>query len=152
MVEITVFLIFLLLWFSFGNMAEKRHFRSIQECEKQFHDVILISTKHAPDKVLPQKSDLVTGSVVISVDYFKHFLAVLRNLFGGSLNSYESLLDRARREAILRLKEHAYRKGSQMVVNLKLETSSISQGKRGSIGSVEVLAYGTAFYPNELPK
>jgi len=34
-----------------------------------------------------------------------------------------------------------------MLVNLKLETSSISKGRKNTIGSVEILAYGTAFYP-----
>ncbi len=150
MVEIIVFLTLLLLGYLFGSMAEKRHYRSIRQREKQFHEVILLSSKHVPDEVLHQQSELLTGSVVISVDYFKRFLAALRNLFGGRVISYETLLDRARREAILRLKEQAYRKGSRMVVNLKLETSSISKGWKNTIGSVEVLAYGTAFFPNKL--
>jgi uncharacterized protein YbjQ (UPF0145 family) len=47
----------------------------------------------------------VSGSVVVSVDYFKRFLAGLRTLVGGRVTSYETLLDRARREAILRCKE-----------------------------------------------
>ena len=41
---------------------------------------------------------LVHGNVVVSVDYFKRFVAALRNLFGGSVTSYETLIDRARRE------------------------------------------------------
>jgi uncharacterized protein YbjQ (UPF0145 family) len=92
-----------------------------------------------------ERAELVDGSVVISVDYFKHFVASLKNFFGGALNSYESLLDRARREAILRMKEKA--PNSDMIINLKLETSSIGK-EGGSSGkgvlTVEVLAYGTA--------
>jgi uncharacterized protein YbjQ (UPF0145 family) len=94
-----------------------------------------------------QQSNLVDGSVVISVDYFKRFMANLKNIFGGRVTSYESLLDRARREAILRLKEKAHQQGSKMIINLKLETASISQGRGNTIGSVEVLAYATAFFP-----
>lgn len=148
MVEIIIFLTLLLSGYFFGHMAEKRHYRSILLREKQFHKVMLISSKYAPDEVSEQHSILLTGSVVISVDYFKRFLAALRGLFGGPIISYETLLDRARREAILRLKEQAYRKGSRMIVNLKFETASISKGKKDTIGSVEVLAYATAFYPD----
>ena len=44
---------------------------------------------------------------MVSVDYFKRFLAGLRMIFGGRVSSYESLLDRARREALLRMRLQA---------------------------------------------
>jgi len=50
----------------------------------------------------------------------------------------------ARREALLRMREEARELGASYVFNVKMETSSISKGRRDSIGSVEVLAYGTA--------
>jgi uncharacterized protein YbjQ (UPF0145 family) len=53
-------------------------------------------------------------------------------------------LDRARREAILRMKESC--KKADEIINLRIETSSISKGRGRSIGSVEVLAYATALY------
>jgi uncharacterized protein YbjQ (UPF0145 family) len=90
-------------------------------------------------------AELVHGHVVISVDYFKQILAGLRNLFGGTIQAYETLLDRARREAVLRLKESC--PTANEILNLRIETSSISKGGSGDrIGSVEVLAYGTAIY------
>jgi uncharacterized protein YbjQ (UPF0145 family) len=80
---------------------------------------------------------------VISVDYFKRFLASLRNIFGGRISSYETLVDRARREAILRMKASC--PGATQIINVRLETSSLSKNTRkGSIGSIEVFAYGTA--------
>ena len=60
---------------------------------------------------------------------------------------HESLVDRARREAILRMKDRARRRGARMVFNVKLETASIYKGRRRAIGSIEVLAYGTAVIP-----
>ena len=92
----------------------------------------------------PARCSLVSGSVVISVDYFKRILAGLRNIFGGNVQSYETLVDRARREAVLRMKESC--PDADYVLNLRLETSSIFKGKRKQVGSVEVLAYGTAVY------
>jgi len=89
---------------------------------------------------------MVSGSVVISIDYFKRLLGNLRNLFGGRVKAYESLLDRARREAVLRMKEEAQARGGEMITNLRMETSTLtgSANQRGQIGSVEVIAYGTA--------
>ena len=78
------------------------------------------------------------------LDYFKRFLAMLRTLFGGRVRSYENLLDRARREAILRMKEEARSLNAERIFNIKLETASISKNAAGNIGSVEVFAYGTA--------
>jgi len=50
------------------------------------------------------------------------------------------------------------RLNADYVFNIKMETSSISKGRENSIGSVEVLAYGTAVMiekantpDNELP-
>lgn len=143
--DLIVLIILLALGYSFGRATELRHFKSIQKREKLLQSIPAIASK-IPDLALrPNKVQLVSGNVVISVDYFKRFIAGLRNLIGGRITSYESLLDRARREAILRMKEEAKALGANLVFNVKFETASISKGTKNQIGSVEVLAYGTAF-------
>ena len=141
----------LALGYVFGRISEKRHYKSIIKREKQYRHVAAIASRIPPhNSYSAQSTDasmLVSGSVVISVDYFKRFLASLRTLIGGKVVSYESLLDRARREAILRMKEKADALGANKVFNIKLETSSISKSAKGKIGSIEVLAYGTALIP-----
>lgn len=137
------FLVLMLLGYLFGTVAEKRHYRSIKEREEQYRHIVILSQRFPREKGI-RDTRLVTGSVVVSVDYFKRFLATLRMFVGGSLHSYESLLDRARREAILRLQAQADELHSQKVYNLRFETSSISKGQGDRIGSIEVLAYGTA--------
>jgi len=142
------FLVLLALGYGFGRHAEKKHYRSIIEREKTFRGkILLIPSKHLPAEFGALDSQLVSGSVVISVDYFKRLLAALRNFFGGRVKSYETLLDRARREAILRMQQQARELGANTVMNIKLETASISKGRRDAIGSVEILAYGTAMIP-----
>ena len=69
---------------------------------------------------------------------------MLRSILGGRITAYETLLDRARREAVLRMKEEASALNANIIYNIKLETASISKNAAGSIGSVEVFAYGTA--------
>ena len=99
-----------------------------------------------PPQITRCHTQLVSGNVVISIDFFKKFVAGLRSLFGGRLQSYESLLDRARREAILRMKESALEIGAKVIINVRIETASISKSssRNNGIGSVEVVAYGTA--------
>ncbi len=89
-----------------------------------------------------KKAYFVYGSVVLSIDYFKYTFAVIKFLFGGNISVYETLLDRARREAILRMIENS--KGADVIINIKIETSSIYGRSNNNLGTVEVLAYGTA--------
>ncbi len=143
--SLTIFLVLVALGYVFGKLAESRHYRSIHSREKTLVNLPTISNKKPMGAPTPiQHAELVHGHVVISVDYFKQMLAGLRNFFGGSIQSYETLLDRARREAVLRMKEQC--PTADQILNLRIETSSISKGQGDRIGSVEVLAYGTAIY------
>ena len=142
LINLGIFLILMAVGYIFGKAAESKHYRSIIQREKAFIGLPAVTLKRLGSDVLITDAKLVNGSVVISVDYFKKFLAGLRNLFGGRMSSYESLVDRARREAVLRMKEEA--KGWDMVLNMRLETSSINDGAKGAVSSIEVLAYGTA--------
>lgn len=140
-------LFFLVLGYGFGRWAEARHYRSIRKREEEFHDLILVCCKTVPESLPTSGSQMVRGSVVVSVDYFKRFVARLRMIFGGRVHTYESLLDRGRREALLRMQAEARKLGATMIFNTRFETSSISKGRNRSVGCVEVLAYGTAILP-----
>jgi len=133
-----------------GTIIEKRHFQSIDKREKKYGKIPVLNGKKYPKDTPVTRTDLVTGSVVISYDHFKRFLAGLRQIFGGEIKSYVSLLDRGRREAILRLKEKC--QDADLIINLRVETSSISKGNRKTIGCVEVFAYATALYYAATPE
>ncbi len=147
MIDLIIFLSLLISGYLFGQYFERKHYRSILKRESDTLHVPLLTLKTVPSELKRCDAELVAGNVVVSVDYFKRFLAGLRAIVGGRVKSYESLVDRARREAILRMKEQAIDKGAIMVTNVRIETSSISKGRRKTIGSIEVLAYGTAISP-----
>ncbi|MEE9552020.1 MAG: YbjQ family protein [Gammaproteobacteria bacterium] len=148
-IDLIFFVGLLLLGYVFGQLFEKNHYRSIRKRESELSNIPAIASKKLPESFLPCETKLVAGNVVISVDFFKKFIAGLRNIVGGRVTSYENLIDRARREALLRMKEEAKKIHANYVFNVKMETSSISKGKSESIGSVEVLAYGTAVIQKE---
>ncbi len=148
-----ILLIFFLpiLGLIFGSMAESRHYASIREREEQLRGLPAVNIKRLENIKLNSYTGqkvkeviLVKGNAVISIDYFKRFLAAFRKFFGGNIRSYESLLDRARREATLRMKESA--PDADLILNTRIETSTIGQAanRRRVIGSVEAIAYGTA--------
>ena len=136
----------LLLAYFIGSHLESNHYKSIREREAATKDMVVINFPRFPFDVEIERADIVMGSVVVSLDYFKRFLAQLRSIVGGRIKSYEPLLDRARREAVLRMKEQALARGHNTVVNIRLETSRLANSQRGGKGTagVEMLAYGTA--------
>jgi uncharacterized protein YbjQ (UPF0145 family) len=148
--DLFIFLLLMAVGYTCGTIAEKRHYKSIIRREKELIKLMLVNAEgcFADDAV--NNAFLVSGSMVVSNDYFKRLLAILRNFFGGRVKAYETLIDRARREAILRMKEEAKAKGAHMIVNLRLETATIgrSANKKNSVGSIEALAYGTAVVMN----
>jgi len=145
----------LLLLFAFltGEMIERRHYKDIRSREQRWKGFPTVTFKRIPSGWHVEGSEMVYGNVVISVDHFKRFLAGLRGIFGGRIKSYESLMDRARREALLRLKQDAMDKGFHAIVNVRLETTRMAnarQNGRGTAG-VEVLAYGTGLKLRDKP-
>ncbi len=142
--NLIIFTTLLLVGYITGTLLEKRHFKSIRDREEQMLTLPTIMLKRPLDSKNISTCRLVNGSVVISIDYFKRFLASLINIFGGNIGAYETLLDRARREAILRMKEDA--QNASEIINIRIETSSISKNSTKNVGTVEVLAYGTAIY------
>lgn len=100
MYDIIIFVSLLILGYVFGTFAEKKHFRSIREREEELKTLPTIMLKRPLKSEKIKECRLVNGSVVISIDFFKKFIAGIINLFGGNVTVYETLLDRARREAI----------------------------------------------------
>jgi uncharacterized protein YbjQ (UPF0145 family) len=148
LINIAIFLALMALGYIAGSIAEKKHYASIKRREEHMRAQPIVSFEdmETPANMRVKKSRLVTGSAVISTDYFKRFLASLRFLVGGRVKSYESLLDRARREAIIRMKRKAG--GAEIILGLRIETSNIgsARGKNKGLTSVEAFAYGTAVW------
>ena len=143
MEQLIITLILVTLGYLFGRRAEKKHYDSLIEREIKANKLPVIASRIPPFDA-PYEQTLVSGSVVIANDYFKVFVAGLRNLFGGKVTTYETLLDRARREAVLRMKDKAKALGAEYIFNIKYDTSNISGQYSRQLPIIEVHAYGTA--------
>jgi uncharacterized protein YbjQ (UPF0145 family) len=127
------------LGYVIGSSREKRHFASLIQREKSLL-AIPIRMDQGP-ALTSGDVFMVAANVVVATDAFKKFAGQLRNMIGGRLTSHESLVDRARREALIRLKEAARTHGCTEIINARIQTSMID-GQ-----AVEVVAYGTAYKP-----
>ena len=136
--------VFLLLGALVGTRLEGAHYRRIREREALMRGFRVMTLRTLPEDWSVEACSLVTGSVVVSLDYFKRFVARLQMLVGGRLRSYEPLLDQARREALLRLKEEALSRGYHAVFGVRLETSRLANANGNGTAGVEILAFGTA--------
>jgi uncharacterized protein YbjQ (UPF0145 family) len=148
-IELGIFVVLLTVGLLFGRANEQRHFRELASLEESLRDIVVCSGRGPADDDRFRSGTLVVGSVVIAEDYFKRVAAALKSLIGGRLVAYESLLERGRREAIVRMKEQARRAGATQIVNLRLETASLSEDWSGRrpMFSAEFIAYGTALLP-----
>ena len=144
-IQVLPVLVFLVLGYVVGHLRERRHFRSLAIRERQYADITVTNLKQVPDAQAVTQAGMVMGEAVIATDYFKSFAAKLRNIVGGEVRSFETLMMRARREAHLRMLAQARRLGALEVYNVRYETSNIRSASRRQAGvSVEVFAFGTA--------
>ncbi|MDR1962968.1 MAG: YbjQ family protein [Planctomycetaceae bacterium] len=135
---------------------ESSHFKALTEAEQELSDMILSDLKTLPPNWHPNGAIFVCENVVIANDYFKSFLWFFRKIIGGRSRSFERLIERGRREATVRLLRKAKECGSNVVWNVRYETSIVrtdyswagggNNNNTKSMAGVEIMAYGTAFF------
>jgi len=138
-------LVLLVVTYFIGGAIERRHLGEIRRREQELAQLPAVTFRTLPVGWESEDCGMVTGNVVVSVDYFKRFLANLRRFIGGRIKSYESILDRARREALLRMKTEALDRGYDAVINVRLETTRMANARANGQGTagLEIMAYGT---------
>lgn len=119
-----------------GGIRERSHLRSLDEREAALRLRVLVTQLKTPPPGV--SSQLVVGQAVMASDYFKTFAASVRAVFGGELRAFRPVMERARREALVRALEQAAASGADQVVNVRFTTSQIGRM------AVEVFCYGTA--------
>lgn len=129
-----------------GSHREKSHYRELALSEKGLAGKLVLSGSlplaHMQDA---RQIGLATGGVSISVDAFKRFWFSMRGLFGGSVSAYESIIDRAKRQALVRLMQSQPEANAFVGVHYEFGTLGGSGfGSRKHISCMDVIAYGTA--------
>jgi uncharacterized protein YbjQ (UPF0145 family) len=98
----------------------------------------VVTTDTVPNRTISESLGVARGNTVKARNVGRDITQSIRNLAGGELKAYSELLTEARDEALERMVEDARELNADAVVNVRIESSEISNG-----GS-EVIAYGTA--------
>ena len=136
----------ILAWIT-GRISERNHNRRLDRREGELSGLFATNLKSFPcGAEAATGGRLVMGQVVIANDYLKAFFAGLRKIFGGEIKSYEKLMLRARREAIVRMLTEADQGGFNAVGNMRIYFSDIGgMTSQKGMAIVEVLVCGTAY-------
>lgn len=97
----------------------------------------LVNIDYIPGKEF-EVLEIVKGTVVYSKNFGKDFMAGMKTLVGGEIESYTDLLVTARQIATKRMVDEAEALGADAIINIRYGSSSLMQS------AAEVIAYGTA--------
>ncbi|HCQ64700.1 MAG TPA: hypothetical protein DIU07_05775 [Rhodobacteraceae bacterium] len=99
--------------------------------------MIVLTTDTYPGREV-EPLGLVRGSTVRAKHIGSDIIAGLRNIVGGEVKEYASLMAGAREQAYDRMIAEAEERGADAILATRFETSNIAQA------ASEILAYGTA--------
>ena len=105
-------------------------------------DVLSTLSKPLSGKEVKEYQVLMTN-VVMSPSWIQILVGGILSLFGGEINVFTKVVDWSRREAQQRLREQAAAGGYDEVINVRMETTTLSKIRGSKDTRIEVLAYGT---------
>ena len=133
-----------------GHRSETKHERSLAAREGALKDIETTDLRNPPGFAGAEgPCSLVSGEAVVASDTFKTWVFGLKNIVGGESKTFTRLFDRARREALLRMKERARELGCNAVCNVRFDSADIGGNaagakKKGSNMAVALVS-GTAW-------
>ena len=103
-------------------------------------DFIIVTTPTIPGYRIKRVFGVVTGLTPRTRGFLGKFVAGLESMFGGEVTAFTSELEKARADAIRRVKDKARSMGANAIVGLDLESSDLGL----QLGVVVISATGTA--------
>lgn len=97
----------------------------------------LLNIDYIPGKEI-EPLEVVKGTIVLTKNLGKDFMAGMKTLVGGELTGYTEMLNEARQIATKRMVDEAEKLEADAVINVRYGSSSLMQG------AAEVIVYGTA--------
>jgi uncharacterized protein YbjQ (UPF0145 family) len=134
-----------------GHLSETKHERSLAAREGALKDIETTDLRNPPGfDGAEGPCSLVSGEAVVASDTFKTWVFGLKNIVGGESKTFTRLFDRARRAALLRMKERARELGCDAVCNVRFDSADIggnatSGAKKKNSNMAVALVSGTAW-------
>ncbi len=150
LVQLGIPVALLIVTYFSGRIVISRHLARLDAGERETAGVLTTGLRSFPGGARASKpAALVVAEAVVSVDYFRSWVAKFFNIIGGEVTVLTGAASRARREALLRLRREAVAMGHDAICNLRVETCNIrgaeNPRKRAGAVVVVVLASATAY-------
>lgn len=100
--------------------------------------MIIASTEKIPGKEVVMYKGFVKGSTIQAKHIGSDILAGLKNIVGGEIKEYSSMMEKARQIAIGRMVKEAEEMGANAIIAVRLQSSNVMNS------ASEIVAYGTA--------
>lgn len=149
-IPIVTTIVFPTLSWAIGNWYQNRLMNALLENEKRGGRMLQsdkhLSTSSPMTSMSADSSTLLHVSICVGPSWGQIFFMWFKSLFGGRLHSYDVVLDYGRREVLLRLNQQAKALGCSSMVNIRIETSTVSFARNNNsskTSSVEFLAFAT---------
>lgn len=91
-------------------------------------DIIVVTTPTVPRYRITGVLGIVTGLTARTRGMGGKFVAGIQSMFGGEVSAFTSEIEKARGEAMDRMKAKAQRLGANAIVGLDIETSDVLEG------------------------
>ncbi len=101
-------------------------------------DLLIVTTPTIPGYRVTRVIAVVTGLTARTRGMGGKFVAGIQSMFGGEVSAFTSEIEKARVEALDRMKDQARRVGANAIIGLDIETSDVLQG------TILISATGTA--------
>ena len=90
--------------------------------------MILTTTPQIEGKTIREYKGVVTGETIIGANFFKDFLAGIRDIVGGRSGSYEKVLREAKDTSLEEMQERAKKLGANAIVGIDIDYETVGQG------------------------
>ena len=100
--------------------------------------MIITTANQVDGKTIARTIGIVKGSTIRAKHIGKDIMAGFRNIAGGEITEYTTMMAEAREEATKRMVDDATGQGANAIIGMRFATSMVMQN------AAEVLAYGTA--------
>ena len=102
--------------------------------------MILSTTPQIEGHTIREYKDVVTGETIIGANFFRDFLAGIRDIVGGRSGSYEKVLAEAKDTSMQEMMQRAQAMGANAIVGIDIDYETV--GANGSM--LMVATSGTA--------
>ena len=104
----------------------------------EVNEMIVVTTEQVEGREVSEVIGMVRGNAVRARGIGYDFMAGIKNITGGAVSEYSSLLRDTREEATQQMIAEAEGVGADAIIATRYNTSSVGQGFS------EIFAYGTA--------